>query len=681
MKRSLRGLCGLLLIATLALAACGDATNTAVPATTVATATTAATTTAPATTVAATTRVATTVATTTQAATTVAATTAATTTGAATQAGDLTITDKSGTTTTLTKKPERIVCLFSSCVDNLAELGIEPVGVDKIDGLVVSYPHFYADKGKNIKVLGGNGYEVNIEEIASLKPDLVVGFAGPMDGLKASLKNIAPLWLVYPQSYQEALEVFRTMGRITGRSTQAEAAIGRFQAKLAAYKAKAPKDKSLMVGIYDGKTFYAYVQSSILCGLLGEVTNCPWKAEQATATGVVPYSTEQLLKADPDALFIINFPGAPNKLTDEIKNDPVGKELKAVKTGQLFDASLWYQSYGTRSLSFVLDDAMTKTYPQVFPKPVEITPSATSPNTGGVATATGSDLTITDTTGTKITLTKRPERIFCISATCMDWLAELGMQPVGITPDLQANVTATWLFGDKGKSIFVSGGNTNEPNLEDIAKTKPDLVIGYAFSNDNLRESLKNIAPIANFYPHNISEALDQFKAFGRLVGKGDMAEATASRTLARLEAYKAKSPRSKSVLIVPSLDQKTLYIKTNQTVQCSILNELSKCNWAMPKNATGLFAAFGIAQISLEEVLTLDPDYIYSFSYPGAPALADALKDNPFWKSLKAVQNKQVGEVDGFLWGDGNGPRGINRLMDDAMTRLYPDIFPKPLP
>lgn len=684
-KRKASALVIFVFAATLVLAACGDATPTpgvgaspaattalTAPAITTAAPTTQsspATTAAPATTAGVTTAApATTSAPTTGPASTAAATISGTTSAAG---SDLTLPNKDGSTVTLTKKPERIVCLFSSCVDNLAELGITPVGVDKIDGLVVTYPHFFGDKGKNIRVLSGNGYDVNIEDIASLKPDLVVGFAGPMDGLRASLKDIAPLWLVYPQSYQEALDVFRAMGRVTGRGGQAETAIANFQAKLAAYKAKSPKDKAFMVGIYDGKTFYPYVQGSILCGLLGEVANCPWKAEQATGTGVVPYSTEQLLKADPEVLFIINFPGAPNKLTDSIKTDPVGKELKAVKNGQLYDASLWYQSYGTRSLSFVLDDAMAKMYPQVFPAP--LTAAA-----GGAATT--EDLTITDTTGAKITLAKRPERIFCISATCMDWLAELKMQPVGITSLLQPNVGVNWLFGAKGQSIPVVGGNTLEPNLEDIAKLKPDLVIGYAGYNENLTEALKPIAPLANFSAHNLNEALAQFKAFSKLVGKSSQADTTSQKVLGRLAAYQAKSPKTKSVALLAYTDEKNIFVKTNQTLQCAILAQLSRCDWTLPQNA-GPYGSFGIAQFSIEEMLKADPDYIFGYGYVGSPTLADIFKNNSIWQSLKAAKNSRVLNVDGFLWGDGNGPRAINLFMDDAMTKLYPEVFSAPLP
>ena len=46
------------------------------------------------------------------------------------------------------------------------------------------------------------------------------------------------------------------------------------------------------------------------------------------------------------------------------------------------------------------------------------------------ATAQG-DFSFTDKLGAKINLSKKAERIVCLSLDCVDWLSELGVLPAG----------------------------------------------------------------------------------------------------------------------------------------------------------------------------------------------------------------------------------------------------------
>ncbi len=304
-------------------------------------------------------------------------TNAPTAASAAPATGDLSFTDASGTAVTLTKSPERIVCLVSLCEDILFTLGIEPVAVNDKFG---QNAEFWGDKAKSFTQLGGNFAQPNLEDIAKAKPDLVIGFV-PHIGLRDALKTIAPLYIMNPAKYQDSIDYLKTVGRLTGHTAQADAAGKAFLDKLAAYKAKSPNTKVPLLMFGNSVNFNIFTAGSLFGSVLSEATNYPWPAPTAGQAGSadqepgsLQYSLEKVLQKDPDVLLIesMNFaPGSPS-LSKQLEANPVWGELKAVKTKQVYEVrtDIYIFGRGTRSLSTALDDAMMKIYPDVFTKPL-----------------------------------------------------------------------------------------------------------------------------------------------------------------------------------------------------------------------------------------------------------------------------------------------------------------------
>ena len=63
-----------------------------------------------------------------------------------------------------------------------------------------------------------------------------------------------------------------------------------------------------------------------------------------------------------------------------------------------------------------------------------------------------------------------------------------------------------------------------------------------------------------------------------------------------------------------------------------------------------------------------------------GGTPLSTQLAADPLWSQLKAVQNKRAYDVDFSLYVGGRGMRSLGLALDDAMTKIYPNVFPKPL-
>lgn len=301
---------------------------------------------------------------------------APTNTGATTQ--NLTFTDATHTTITLPRQPTRIACLVSLCEDILAELGLTPVAVNDTFG---QNPIFFGEAAKKFAIIGGPFFNPNVEDIAKVTPDLVIGLANVHESLRDALKPIAPLYIMNPATYNDSIFYLKDIGRLTGRSTQANAAAQRFLHKLATYKAKSPDNTSTLLMYGSDVNFNIFTQASLPGGLLAQVTPYPWPAPGAGAApasdhepGAIPYSLEKIVAINPDVLFIasLTFAAGTQSLSKQLASSPVWSQLKAVKNHRVYevDPNFYIFGRGTRSLGLALDDAMGKLYPTMFPNPL-----------------------------------------------------------------------------------------------------------------------------------------------------------------------------------------------------------------------------------------------------------------------------------------------------------------------
>ncbi len=295
----------------------------------------------------------------------------------------LTVADASGINVTVARPPERIVCLSPGCVDILTELDILPAAVTFSLVPLAELPQFFGDRAAAIASISLAGNDPNYEEIAQARPDLVIGT--PFDEPKrATLRPIAPLFTLGDTgTYRQKEEHMRTIARLLGREARADEAVRHFESRLEAYKAQAPRNRSVVImGVFPfGNIIYTAASPS--CHLLSEVAQCPWPVPAGATGPSAPITAERLLEVDPDVIFIQTFKNrrvqegsagnrfqAPDKRR-ELEANPFWRELKAVQAGRVHEVEAWpWGGYGTRSLGIVLDEALPLLYPQVFPQPL-----------------------------------------------------------------------------------------------------------------------------------------------------------------------------------------------------------------------------------------------------------------------------------------------------------------------
>jgi iron complex transport system substrate-binding protein len=194
--------------------------------------------------------------------------------------------------------------------------------------------------------------------------------------LGEALKGIAPVYNVDSDSYAESHAEIRALAKLTGREAIAERNIQKALDRLSAYKAKSPKNVTVMYGFfYQGKFSYRDADSAT-CNLLKEIAICAWPDPENNSSWSVEIGDEGLLKFDPEVLLVDNygFDGKSNaQIIEEVSKRPLWDELKAVKDKRLHvssDQLANMDGMGVIGMSRVLDVYAPLLYPDVFPKPL-----------------------------------------------------------------------------------------------------------------------------------------------------------------------------------------------------------------------------------------------------------------------------------------------------------------------
>ena len=304
------------------------------------------------------------------------------------------------------------------------------------------------------------------------------------------------------------------------------------------------------------------------------------------------------------------------------------------------------------------------------------TPTPTAAAAAPTAAAPAPPPSVDDATGETVTLEAPAVRVVCLTGLCVDTMFVLGVKPVAANDLLHRDVH---YWGPGESEIGAIGGSFFEPNLEDIARAEPDIVIGLFAVHDALRPALASIAPLFIVNPIGVDGMLAHVAEIGTLLGMEEEAAAASAAFESRLEQYVAGVTTRRSVMVVFGSDV-NIGADTVCTPPIDALARAADYGLDFPGCIHGEFPSF-----SVEQLLGIDPDvlFVQTFGFGPTPPqpVSEQLVDNAIWRELAAVQNGEVYEVDFFVWGTSRGIRGTTVALDEAMPKIYPEAFPAPLP
>ena len=269
---------------------------------------------------------------------------------------------------------------------------------------------------------------------------------------------------------------------------------------------------------------------------------------------------------------------------------------------------------------------------------------------------------VTDETGRTVKIPQLVERIVSLAPSLTETVYTLGLQDRLVGDTDYCDYPA-----DAAKKHKV-GGAIN-PNMEEIAALKPDLVLVVKSLNRlETVHALEQLGiPAYSTDPHTVQDVVASMKRLAGILGVGDAGAALGQKLESRLVAMheRLKGVRPSRVLFVVwteplmSIGRKTFIADVLEHAGATSVVE-SKQDWP---------------QFSLEEAVRLQPEYVIFASNHSEDVKNDleALALKPGWSAMRAIKERKIAIVSDAI--NRPGPRIVDAV-EELARQLHPEAF-----
>ena len=206
-----------------------------------------------------------------------------------------------GYTTTIAKKPTRIISLSPSATESLFEIGAgkQVLAVDSLSNFPKSAP-----------ITELSAFEPNVEAIAALKPDLVVLSVDAMKSMvvKEALEKlkIPVLMEKAPENLAQAYKGIEVLGAVTDHTSEAKKVTFKMAALIKSILNRAKRTVKITFFHELDNTLYSVTSDTFIGKVYKDfgLINIADKAAGADSYGYPQLSAEYVLKTDPDIIFL-----------------------------------------------------------------------------------------------------------------------------------------------------------------------------------------------------------------------------------------------------------------------------------------------------------------------------------------------------------------------------------------
>ncbi|MCM3735542.1 ABC transporter substrate-binding protein [Bacillus cytotoxicus] len=271
------------------------------------------------------------------------------------------------------------------------------------------------------------------------------------------------------------------------------------------------------------------------------------------------------------------------------------------------------------------------------------------------------EIVITDFANRKVTFTKSPQSIATLSVGDMDILHALGGNVVG-RPSTKLPLSEEL---KKAKEI----GNAHQPNFEQIAGLKPELMVANNGFEKNIPtlegQGIKVIISSANSV-QDIQKSID---IYGTVLQKEGKAKELNNKITEHMKKYEKKS-NAKALLVYGAPGTYLAALPTS--LSGNILEKTGGKNIAAEFPKVKEYPQY--AQLSTERIIEANPEIIFLITH-GDPedvkkAFEGEMMKNAAWKNLEAVKHNRVIILPPDLFGSNPGTK-----VTDAMDFMYKSL------
>ncbi|MES5917525.1 ABC transporter substrate-binding protein [Bacillus cereus group sp. RP37] len=268
---------------------------------------------------------------------------------------------------------------------------------------------------------------------------------------------------------------------------------------------------------------------------------------------------------------------------------------------------------------------------------------------------------VTDLSGRKVTFDKVPESFATLSMGDMNIIHALGGKIVG-RPDTKITLP------EELKKVQVIG-NAHQPNFEQIASLKPDVLI----ANNGFQKNVPTVegqgTKVMISSANSVQDIQKNIEIYGTVMKKEDKAKELNQKINDQIKKYEKKSD-VKALLVYGAPGTYLAALPTS--LSGDILEKTGGKNIAADFPEMKEYPQY--AQLSVERIIEANPDVIYLITH-GDPnsvkkAFEGEMMKNEAWKNLDAVKQNRVVILPPDLFGSNPGTK-----VTEAMDFMYKSI------
>lgn len=510
--------------------------------------------------------------------------------------------------------PQRVVTLGQGATEDALALGIKPVGaVDPWGGKWYAY---LADQTEGIASVGSET-EPNLETIASLNPDLILGSKLRHEAIYDQLKQIAPT--VFTESIGKTWkENFQLHAQALCRDEAGAALLADWAARIADFKAQMGDRLDTEVSLVrfrsgEVRIYTTGFPGSILreAGLSRPEAQqvADWDADAQADPQVMNLSMEQIPLMDGDVMFYMvsdwgNDEGSA--IQAEWADHPLWQTLSVVQNDAVYPVNEehWNLGGGIQAANHMLDDLYAFFLPDAVPAE------------GASNRAAAFPVTIEHKYGST-TVEAQPERIVTVGLTDQDALLALGVVPVGTTEWFGEYPGSIWPWAQDelealGGDVPQGVGGSDSLNFEQIAALQPDLILAlYSGITEEEYALLSQIAPTVAQPGEYVDYGIpwqELTYTVGQAIGKTEEAEGLIADIEALFEQVRAEHPEFEGATSIVATPYQGIWVYGPQDPRGRFLTLLG---FELPDGLAEVAGAEFGGNLSLERADLLNVDVI----------------------------------------------------------------------
>ncbi|MFC0211687.1 ABC transporter substrate-binding protein [Paenibacillus chartarius] len=262
-----------------------------------------------------------------------------------------------------------------------------------------------------------------------------------------------------------------------------------------------------------------------------------------------------------------------------------------------------------------------------------------------------------------------PKRVVILTNEGTEALLALGVKPVGAVKAFTGN---PWYEHTKAQLEGVTVvGDESQPNIEQIAALKPDLIIGNKMRQEKVYEQLKAIAPTV-FSDVLRGEWKNNFQLYAEALNKKAEGDKIIADFDKRIEEFKkqAGDKLNKKVSVARFMAGKTRIYNTD-TFTGVIFKQIGIARPDTVLNAKNSFAD----EITKERLPELDTDILFYFTYETGDGAANKTEqewlNDPLWKNMNVVKSGNAHKVSDVIWNTSGGVIAANQMLTE-LAKFY---------